>query len=361
MTDFSLRRVSEWHPQSKTILGWPGPEGTLQDYPARLASATREVSTLAQAVANFQDVIVAVGSERYEEAKEHFSKIETPFNIELYKLDGTSMDVWLRDFAPTFVIKESSEGEDSIVGLDWNFNGWGDRYLTPTSQAFAKTFMNDFRFERIESSIVTEGGSLETDGEGTLLITESSIINDNRNPGKSREDIETELKRGLGVKKIIWIPGRKGIDSTDCHVDALVRFIRPGLLILSKSNEVKQTEWTRVYEEALEILSNATDANGHPFNIVEIEEPDEKYFDGGGFENDPPIRSYVNYLLVNGGIILPQFGDPGHDGEAIRTIQGLYGDERVIFPVLIDELPRLGGGIHCATQEIPLVNQWQAS
>ncbi|EHK25071.1 uncharacterized protein TRIVIDRAFT_127556, partial [Trichoderma virens Gv29-8] len=344
----------EWQPQSKTILAWPGLEGILQDYPERLAKATHEVSTIAQAVAHFQGAILAVGSERYEEAESYFKGIGTPFPIELYKIDGKSMDVWLRDLAPTFVVKSSAGEKDSVAGLDWNFNGWGNKYLTPTTQVFAKTFLKDYHFDRIETSIVTEGGSLETDGNGTLLITESSIVNDNRNPGKSREKIETELKGYLGIDKIIWIPGRKGIDSTDCHIDALVRFVRPGMLIISKANEVNPTEWTTVYEEALEILSSATDAKGRPFEIVEVEEPDEEVFEGGGVGDDRAVRSYVNYLLVNGGIILPQFGDPAHDAAAIRAVQGLYGDERRIFPVLIEELPRLGGGVHCTTQEVPI-------
>ncbi|KAL6794079.1 hypothetical protein J3E68DRAFT_450740 [Trichoderma sp. SZMC 28012] len=354
MSDFSLRRLAEWDPQSKTLLGWPGLEGTYKDYPERLARATLEVSSVAQAIAHFQGVILAVGSERYEEAELYFNEIDTPFKIELHKVEGDSMDVWLRDFAPTFVVKEPTKGEASIVGVDWNFNGWGNKHPTPTTVVFAKTFLKDFKIERIETSIVTEGGSLEIDGEGTLLITESSIINDNRNPGKSREEIEAELKRCLGIEKILWIPGREGLDSTDCHIDALVRFVRPGVLLISKANEVKPTEWTTVYEEALEILSSATDAKGRPFEIIEVEEPDEDLFEGGGFEGDRAVRSYVNYLLVNGGIILPQFGDPSHDAAAIRVAQMLFGDERRIYPVLIDELPRLGGGVHCVTQEIPV-------
>ncbi|KAL7904570.1 hypothetical protein GGI35DRAFT_194992 [Trichoderma velutinum] len=354
MTDFDLRRLAEWHPQSRIILGWPGLGGILKEHPERLARATQEVSSIAQAIANFQSVTLAIGNERYEEAELYFNEIDTPFKIVLHRIEGDSMDVWLRDFAPTFVVKKSAEGEASIVGLDWNFNGWGNKYPTPTTIEFAKTFLKDFQLKRIETSIVTEGGSLETDGDGTLLITESSIINDNRNPGKSREDIETELKRGLGVEKIIWIPGRQGIDSTDCHIDALVRFVRPGVLLISKANEVKPTEWTTVYEEALEILSSATDAKGRPFEILEVEEPDEDLFEDGGFGDDRAVRSYVNYLLVNGGIILPQFGDPAHDAAAIRVAQTVYGDERRIWPVLIEELPRLGGGVHCTTQEIPV-------
>ncbi|TFB04153.1 Agmatine deiminase [Trichoderma ghanense] len=335
-------------------MGWPGWEGILKDYPERLVKATQEVSTIAAAIAHFEPVTVIVGAERVEEAEAYFAEIDTPFPIKVHRVEGDSMDLWMRDIAPVFVIKEGPGDDRSLVGLDYNFNGWGGKYPTPTTVDLARNLLKDINMERVETSIVTEGGALETDGDGTLLVTESSIVNDNRNPGKSRQEIEDELVRTLGVKKVIWIPGRPGLDSTDCHVDALVRFVRPGVIVLSKANEEKPTDWTVVYEEALEMLSSATDAQGRPFEILEIEEPDEDLFEGGGFNDDRAVRSYVNYLLVNGGVILPQFGDPAHDAAAIRTAQRVFGDERRILPVLIDELPRLGGGIHCSTQEIPL-------
>ncbi|KAH8122217.1 agmatine deiminase [Trichoderma asperellum] len=363
MSDYTLRRLAEWTPHSGVILGWPGLEGILKDYPDMLAKATQEVSNIAQAIAHFEPVTLAVGAERIGEAEAYFSEIVTPFPIQLHRIEGDSMDVWLRDIGPVFVIKEGPRDNRSLAGLDYNFNGWGGRYPTPTTTEFAKKFLREKRIERIETSIVTEGGALETDGEGTLLLTESSIINDNRNPGKSRQQIENELIRTLGVEKIIWIPGRPGLDSTDCHIDALARFVRPGVILLSKANEEKPTDWTVVYEEALEILSSATDARGRPFEIIEVEEPDEDLFEPPpkgalrvkGIEDDRAVRSYTNYLLVNGGIILPQFGDPSHDAAAIRAAQMLFGEERRIYPVLIDQLPILGGGVHCATQEVPLI------
>lgn len=362
MSEFTLRRLAEWTPHRRVILAWPGLEGILKDYPEMLAKASQEISRLAAAIANFEPVTVVVGAERLEEAQAYFAEVETPFEIKTQSIDGAELDVWTRDFAPVFVVKEGPGGDRSLVGLDYNFNGWGGKYPTPTTVEFAKTFLRAANMERIETSIVTEGGALETDGDGTLLVTESSIINDNRNPGKSRQDIEHELRRTLGVEKIIWIPGRPGIDSTDCHIDALARFIRPGVIMLSKANEVKPTEWTTVYEEALEILSSSVDAKGRPFEIVEVEEPDEECFEPPpkgvkgvkGIEEDRAVRSYVNYFLTQGGVIVPQFGDPAHDAAAIRAAQMVFGDERRLYPVLIEQLPILGGGIHCVTQEIPL-------
>jgi agmatine deiminase len=361
MANVTLRRRAEWAPQKNIIMGWPGLEGSLKDHPELLAMATQEVSTIATAIAQFSPVTVVVGSERIEEATAHFGEIDAPFAITVHGLQGGEMDVWVRDFGPTYVVKEGPGSDISLAALDYNFNGWGGKYPTPTTVGFAKTFLKDQGVERVETSIVAEGGALETDGDGTLLVTGSSLVNDDRNPGKSRHEIEEELMRTLGVDKVIWIPGRAGLDSTDCHITALARFVRPGVILLSKANEVKPTDWTVVYEEALEILSSATDAKGRPFEIIEVEEPDEECFEAPptgiqgvkGFDNGRPVRSYVNYLLVQGGIILPQFGDPAHDAAAIRTSQRLFGDERRICPVLIEQLPVLGGGVHDATQEVP--------
>ncbi|KAM0462136.1 hypothetical protein ACHAO4_001331 [Trichoderma viride] len=362
MSDFTLRRRAEWTPHRRVILAWPGLEGILKDYPDILAKVTQEVSTLAAAIAHFEPVNVVVGTERIEEAEAYFAEVDTPFPIEPQAFEGAELDVWTRDFAPVFVIKEGPGSDRKVVGLDYNFNGWGGRYPTPTITEFARRYLAEWNYGRIDTSIVTEGGALETDGDGTLLVTESSIVNDNRNPGMSRQEIEDELMRTLGVEKVIWIPGRPGLDSTDCHIDALARFARPGVILVSKANEVKPTDWTVVYEETLEILSSATDAKGRPFEIIEVEEPDEECFEPPpkdvkgvkDIEEDRAVRSYVNYFLPIGGVILPQFGDPAHDAAAIRTAQRVFGYERRIYPVLIEQLPILGGGIHCATQEVPL-------
>ncbi|KAM0739638.1 hypothetical protein ACQRIT_004822 [Beauveria bassiana] len=349
--DSDFHRRAEWAPHEKVLLGWPGLEGILKDYPDKLAKATQEVSMIAQAIANFEPVTILVGNERMSEAEEYFAQVDTPFTIKLHRIEGNDMGIWLRDMAPTFVVKS---GNRSLVGLDWNFNGWGGKYPTPTTINLTRKFLQDVSMDRIETSIVTEGGALEADGEGTLLATESSIINDSRNPGKSRQDVENELRRTLGAEKVIWIPGRVGVDATDGHIDALARFARPGVVLLSKANEVTPTDRTIIYEEALEILQSGTDAKGRPIEIIEIEEPDSELFSPDDFDNHPPVRSYVNYVLVNGGIILPQFGDPAHDAAAIRVAQRVFGEERRICPVLIEELPLLGGGSHTATQEIPL-------
>ncbi|KAM0279356.1 hypothetical protein ACHAQH_004621 [Verticillium albo-atrum] len=265
-------------------------------------------------------------------------------------VEGADLDLWLRDYAPTFVVKQETGGKRTLTGLDWKFKGCGGKQATPTTRSLPKTLLDRLMFDRTETSITVEGSSLEVDGEGTLLITESSILNDNRNPGKTREQLEAELKRTLGVEKVSWIPGRKNIDATDCHIDALARFARPGLVLVSKPNEVEETEWTTLHKEALKVLRSATDAKGRPFDVVEVMEPGPETFSAPNPKENRPVRSYLNFILVNRGVIMPQFGDQYLDAAAIDLI------ECIVHPVLLEELPRLGGGIHRSTVELPRIH-----
>ena len=201
----------------------------------------------------------------------------------------------------------------------------------------------------VESKVCLEGGALVVDGDGTLLATESSILNENRNPGLSRSDIEEELCRLLGLEKIIWFPGRKGLDVTDVHADAEVTFVRPGVVVLSRPHHSVPRAWKKVYEEIRDILRNATDAKGRSFEIHLVDEPDPGVF--GDLMYDEPATNYVNCYFVNGGLILPQFGDPYRDQEALSLFQSLCPD-RLVQPVRMFGLPLAGGVVHCATQPV---------
>ncbi|KAJ5508226.1 hypothetical protein N7527_010369 [Penicillium freii] len=155
----------------------------------------------------------------------------------------------------------------------------------------------------VESQVRLEGGALAVDGEGTLLATESIIINENRNPGLSKTVIETQLPRLLRVEKIIWFPGRKNLDVTDVHVDAEVHFIRPGVVVLSRHHSSVPTAWVEVYEKIRDILGKSVDAKGCPFEVHIVNEPNPKIF--GVLSYDEPATNFVNSYLVKGGIILP--------------------------------------------------------
>ena len=349
----AFHRPAEWGRQSHVIMAWPSAANdAYKDDKDDLVRATKDVSAIVDAVSLFEPVTVVVTPQRERDAKSRFRKAD---NVRVQAVRGyEKLDLWMRDMAPTFVLHGCA-----LAGVDYNFNGWGNRYPVDADESLASMLLQGP--EKINTTLVTEGGSLEVDGEGTLLVTESSVLNKNRNPGWTKAQAEDELKRTLGVTKVIWIPGRPGLDLTDCHVDGLARFVKPGSVVLSRPCELDEKDpWTKIYREARDILSTATDARGRKLKVHEIAEADfanvkvdretRKAIEAG--EEDYPSFSYVNYLLVNGGVIFPQFGDKAADKAAKKAIQELY-EERDVEAVYLDELPFLGGGIHCSTQEVP--------
>ena len=190
------------------------------------------------------------------------------------------------------------------------------------------------------------------DGEGTFMAAASSVLVSSRNEGLSQDDIETELARLLGIKKFIWIPGREGLDITDCHIDAEARFVRPGVVVVCKPHAKCEPVYWDIYREAREILDAATDAQGRRLQVHDIEEPDPELVKGNvAGEEDGPAASYVNFYFVNGGLVIPAFGDLEADRKALEMMRSLV-PEREVRQVAVNALPRTGGVLHCTTQQV---------
>ncbi|KAF1729998.1 putative agmatine deiminase [Beauveria bassiana] len=357
-------RPAEWERQSGVIMAWPAAANDAYlDDKQGLKDVTKDITTIAEAVALFEPVTLVVTPERLEEAESRFKRAK---NITLLPINGyPKLDLWMRDMAPTYVVNDDPNEDARLHAVDYNFNGWGGKYPTGTRSSLARIIAAHSGIPLVASSLVAEGGSLEVDGDGTLLITESSVLIDNRNPGRGKGWVEEELHRTLGVDKIIWLPGRRGLDITDGHVDGLVRFVAPGRVLLSRPSNTDDAAaadpFVQMYQEAHDILTGATDARGRRFRITEVAEADlgkldvsrrvRKDVESG--KEDYPSLTYVNYLVVNDGVIFPQFGDRRADKAALKIIQELF-PKREIEPVYIYDLPFYGGGIHCSTQEIPI-------
>ncbi|KAK6823270.1 hypothetical protein RU639_006112 [Aspergillus parasiticus] len=264
-----------------------------------IARVKIELIAIAKTICHFQNVILLVHSTKVPEAERAFQDCDR-YGVEIQATDVSDLEFWMCDVAPTFVISEGSS-RSIPHGIDFNFNGSGGRYPSNNNTLLAKQFLAQRQIPRVEASIVLEGGALETDGEGTLLATESSVLNPNRNPGVSRVTIEKELRRLLGVSRIIWLPGLKGYEVTDAHIDIWARFVAPGKVVLNKPRS----------------------------------------------DND------ANYVIVNGAIIAPQFGDEKADSMAKQTLRTLFPNREVV-QVYLEEVVLNGGGIHCVTQQIPI-------
>lgn len=255
-------------------------------------------------------------------------------------------DLWMRDTGPVFVVTESGDK----AAVDFNFNGWGEKQDFDDDAEVAAFVARRAGMRRIQTELVLEGGGIEVDGHGTAIITESCVLNENRNPGVSKNQCERELKQLLGLRKIIWLPGLKGQDITDGHTDFYARFARPGVVVAGYDPDPKSFDHA-VTKRHLEILSSATDADDRKLEVVVLEAPSrvrEK------FANDDFAAGYINFYVCNGAVIAPEFGDPQADTAAKRELQRVF-PGRDVVQINIDGIAAGGGGIHCTTQQEPKV------
>ncbi|MER7765113.1 agmatine deiminase family protein [Streptomyces sp. NPDC097619] len=327
----------------RTYMAWPALSSVWGD---GLGAVRRDIAEVAHAISRFEPVVVLARPSQAAEARYQCGR-GASYAIEVLEIPND--DLWIRDFGPTFLV-----GPGTVAGLDTNFNGWGKAGTTfeqpyANDAAAAASLLYEYGVRRLRAPFVGEGGSLEADGDGTLMVTVSSLVNDNRNPGLSQERLGELMKGSLGVDKVIWVPGLAGQDITDCHIDCLARFTAPGRVILDKPGPRADPKWVAVYEETKRVLESATDARGRRLAITELPGPDTRETTGGGKEF---LASYTNYYTANGGVVAPRFGDSYADGVAYAILQAAYPGHRVV-QVPIDGIASGGGGIHCATQSHP--------
>ncbi|MFE7129832.1 agmatine deiminase family protein [Streptomyces sp. NPDC057638] len=330
------RLGAEWESHTRTFMAWPALAAGVWEEDLRYVR--QDIARIARAIGEYEEVVMMARPAQVAAAQRACgSQVEViPLAVD---------DLWARDTVPVFV-----EEEGKVIGVDFNFNGWGGKQEHTNDARVGRRLLQEYRIPRIQAPLVSEGGSFECDGEGTLLITESSIVNDNRNPGKSRDTIEAELKRSLGVEKVIWLAGVRGQDITDAHVDSLVRFTEPGVVLLDRAHPgTPPDSWSRSADQAKSVLSRTTDARGRRFEIIDLPQPDPDRIEG---EGDDFLSSYANFYIANDAVFLPRFGDRKADGRARGILQEHFPDRDVV-PIVIDTIASGGGGIHCATHDQP--------
>ncbi|MFE6781348.1 agmatine deiminase family protein [Streptomyces sp. NPDC057680] len=341
----TLRMPAETDQHVRTFMAWPALSSV---WSSHLGAVRRDIATVAHEISRYEPVVMLARPDQAADAR-YTCGSGAYYGIEVVEIAND--DLWIRDFGPTFVVAPGA-----VAGVDTNFNGWGKAgtsYAQPYANdaAAAAALLGQYGIDRVRAPFVGEGGSLETDGAGTLLATVSSLVNGNRNPGMSQDQVEQGMKSVLGVDKVIWVPGLAGQDITDAHIDCLARFTAPGQVILDKPGPGVDSKWVAVYEETRRILQDATDAQGRRLTITELPGPDRRYIRGRG--NDF-LSSYTNYYTANGAVLVPQFGDGYADGVAYAILQAAYPGRNVV-QLNIDNIASGGGGIHCATQSQPVV------
>lgn len=304
---------------------------------ALLPEVQRNLASIANAIAMFEPVSMLVRPEDLALAKQ---LMPNKVSFVVCPLD----DLWLRDSGPVFV--KSDRGVAGAV--DFNFNGWGEKQDYARDAKVAALVTKQANASRLESDLVLEGGGIEVDGKGTAIITESCVLNANRNPRVSKAECELELQRLLGIQKVIWLPGIKGKDITDGHTDFYARFVRPSVVVAAYDPDPESYDHT-VTKQHLAILRQSKDAQGKALEVVVIEAPEQT--------RKPNVTEfaagYINFYVCNGAVIAPEFGDTKADLAARRTLEKLFAGRKIV-QLNIDGIAAGGGGIHCTTQQEPV-------
>ena len=351
-----FRMPGEFEPHSGCWMAWPErPDNwRLGAKPAQEAYAA-----VVEAIAASEPVTMAVSDAQFENCRAML-----PPGVRV--IEVSTDDAWLRDTGPTFVL----DGNGGRRGVDWRFNAWGGTegglyFPWDRDDRVAAKVLEVEGDDRYRAPIVLEGGAIHVDGEGTVLTTEECLLNPNRNPELSREQIERVLLDYLGAEKVVWLGAGVFEDETDGHVDNLACFARPGVVLLTWTDDEDDPQHA-ISRDALERLEAATDAGGRPLEVVPLPSPGPLEISAEEAEGvdaaegtasrsagDRLAASYVNFYLGNSRIAYPLL-DPRHDEEAAAILRRVF-PEREVVGVPAREILLGGGNIHCITQQVPAV------
>jgi agmatine deiminase len=323
---------AEWEHHERCWMAWPCRPEIWDD---NLAATRHAFANVANAISEFEPVTMLALPQDADNARRLCSD---KVNVVQADLD----DSWTRDMGPNFVVNDAGELAASI----FHFNSWGKKYEPWRKDAAIGHRIAEYLGVRTFSApIYMEGGGINVDGDGTLLTTEQCVLNDNRNPGLTKEEATQVFCDSLGVEKVLWIPGDPEDTETDGHIDGLACFVATGKVLV----EICPAKGTERYDNLqlnVDALREATDAHGRELEIVLIEEAHE-----AERRNEIFCSSYINFYIANGGIVMPGFGID-RDKDAQKNLAGLFPDREVV-QVEISDIAIGGGGIHCITQQQP--------
>jgi len=330
-------------PHRATWLAWPHNRET---WPTQLETVREVWVRMMQALAEGEQVVLLVNDEQTREdviarLKEVGAAMDS---ISILKM--ATVDVWMRDYGPTFLTRGGSG--NPLAFNDWIFNGWGRKYRAyEDDDRVARDMATLLKVPVFNHSVVLEGGSIEVNGAGTCLTTEQCLLNRNRNPDMSREEIEQFLKDALGVSHLIWLGEGIIRDDTDGHIDDIARFINPMTVVCVLETNSKDENYAPLREN-YERLQGARDQNGHRLSVVTLPCPGPVDYEGARLP-----ASYANFYIANEGVLAPVFDDP-NDYKALGILQELFPERRVVglpCKALVAGL----GAIHCVTQQEPSI------
>ena len=357
----TFRMPAEWEKQKGVWLQWPH-ENEVHGYQRKLESLWIEMTEILKQQGM---VFICVPDEqRREHIERQFRFYNTGLdNIEFHIIPTN--DVWARDNGPTFIVGEN--GELAIV--NWQFNGWGGRYECDLDDQVSAQIAKNLGIRLFRMNLVAEGGNIEVNGKGTLMLTRSAVLNDNRNTGVNEKELEVIFKTYLGVKNIIWLPGLKmgspeemgWSDDTDTHIDTIARFVNDNTIVYSWTEDSLDPMY-EMLKRNLEVLKASVLETGKHPDLVSLPIPKDGYYstsqigEGGDITRfGHAIRtdaSYTNFLISNDVVLVPAYGNV-NDNRAIDILTELFVGKKVLR-VSSGAISENGGEIHCVTQQQPM-------
>ena len=331
------RLPAEWEPQSATFLAWPH---RLATWPGHFGPIPDVYATVARLVARHQPVRIVAGGGALADARRHLAGEPNVSFLEVFTSDG-----WIRDSGPVFLVHRTRR-DAAPLAVCWPFNAWGGKYPPwDLDAAVAGRIAASESLPVLRPDMVLEGGAIETDGEGTLLVNERCVVEPRRNPGMTRDDVERTFRDLLGIDAVVWLDGTLAGDDTDGHVDQIARFVAPGRVVAARQPDAGDPN-SRDLEANLRRLEAARDARGRRLEVIPIDIPTR--FERHGVQLP---ASHLNFLVTNGSVLVPVFG-AATDGPAIRTLGECFAG-RSIEPVDCRDLVWGRGAIHCITRDEP--------
>jgi agmatine deiminase len=335
-----FRMPAEWEPQTAVWLSWPHKRAS---WPGQFRPVPYTFAKIVAQISRFEEVRINAAAVLQPRAK----RLCAAAGADMAKVtfyDHPTNDAWCRDHGPIFV-RNDRTGEVALT--DWRYNAWGDKYPPyELDNRIPPSIGRKLKLRRFENDMVLEGGSIDVNGRGLLLTSEQCLLNQNRNPELTREQIEQNLRDYLGVKTILWVGDGILGDDTDGHIDDITRFYKPdGFITAVEPNRRDPNH--RILEENLERLRAFRTPAGRKFDLVTLPMP--KPF---AFEGQRVPASYANFLIINGAVLVPTFRQKKRDAEACAIIGGCFPGREVI-PIDCYHLIWGLGTLHCISQQQP--------
>ena len=339
--ELGYRFPAEWEPQEAVWFAWPVRETLWPDCFDRVRERLAEVYVQA---AVFQKVRILCPYFEQDRLRKLMIAQGEIANVELY--DYETDDIWIRDFGPLFLIDDRKK---ELCIADWRYNAWGNKFPEQEKDGRASAWIADqigirrFVFER-----VLEGGAVESNGAGQILTTESVLLNPNRNGELEPGKLEREVTAGLGANELLWLKDGLVGDDTDGHIDNLARFFKEDGILIAEVSDPENANFPALDENTRRLREFQT-VHGEPFASVQLPLPDPILHEG-----EPLAASYLNFIVLNGAVLVPVYNQTRNDEEALEIIGDCF-PGRAIIGIDCTDIIKEGGALHCMSQHQPAI------